>query len=186
LDRYISDAWDTNHYVDFVGRQDTFVVLDHHLYRCFTQDDARQSGDQHAQTLCTSFGGQMSSFSDRAHGSIVIGEFSAALNPGSMPRGCGAGEQDRQRRVFLRAELDLFERTCAGWYFWTLKKGDGWDAGWSAKDAARAEILPGWVGGMVLKGGDAGESLKDQVLTEAYREWNPGQSTHTVHPKLTF
>jgi glucan 1,3-beta-glucosidase len=110
----------------------------------------------------------MSSFSNKAHGSIVVAEFSAALNPSSMPKGCDSGEQDRQRRVFLRAQLDLFERTCAGWFFWTLKKGDGWDAGWSAKDAARAEILPGWVGGKVRKSGDGGRGRKHEVLKAAY------------------
>jgi hypothetical protein len=97
---------------------------------------------------------------------LIVGEFSAALDQQSFPRGCDDTEKDRHRRVFLQAQLNLFEEFCAGWYFWTLKKGNGWDAGWSAKDAATAEILPGWVGGKVQKP-HANDDEKESRLQEA-------------------
>lgn len=71
-------------------------------------------------------------------------------------RGAQGGEQDAQRRVFLRAELEVYppsrlrafgapladpslapyfvlpqvwDKYTSGYFFWTLKKDDGWDAG---------------------------------------------------------
>jgi hypothetical protein len=106
-----------------------------------------------------------------------VGEFSAALDQQSFPRGCDDTEKDRHRRVFLQAQLGLYEEFCAGWYFWTLKKGNGWDAGWSAKDAATAEILPGWVGGKVLEP-DLNDSEKASRLQQAMGK-SRAQSTIT-------
>ena len=62
------------------------------------------------------------------------------------------GERDRHKREFVRAELEVFERNTAGWWFWTIKNGTGWNAGWSARDATTAEILPKWVGSGRFKG----------------------------------
>jgi len=118
------------------------VVLDHHLYRCFTQQDQTFSGDQHAAGLCRD---DFARYAQTTRGNFVVAEFSAALNPKSFGRHNDAGEQDRQRRVFFRAELDMFEKSCGGWWIWTYKK-DGWDAGWSLRDTVRAEIMPNWVG----------------------------------------
>lgn len=146
LPLYIHDAWDTNKYAAFAGAraESDFVVVDHHLYRCFTAADHKLSGDEHANVLRTHMNGELAARASACRGNIVIAEFSAALNPASMRSG-DAGEQDRQRRSFARAELDIFERHCAGWYFWTYKK-DGWDAGWSLRDTTRAEIMPAWFG----------------------------------------
>ncbi|QRV91359.1 Cellulase (glycosyl hydrolase family 5 protein) [Ceratobasidium sp. AG-Ba] len=141
---YISDAWDAGWYSKVVGNRPDFVVLDHHLYRCFTPGDAAMSGDEHAAALRNS--SPLPPLSSAARGSIIIGEWSAALNPSSL-RSNEAGEQDRQRRVWARAQIDAYEAVCAGWFFWTWKKGTGWDAGWSARDATTAEILPRWLGG---------------------------------------
>lgn len=142
LPLYIHDAWDTAKYAAFAGsRAETdFVVVDHHLYRCFTSSDHALSGDEHARALQANMDSELATRASSCRGSFVIGEFSAALNPASLRSG-EAGEQDRQRRVFARAELELFERHCSGWFFWTYKK-DGWDAGWSLRDTVRAEIMP--------------------------------------------
>ncbi|CAE6462125.1 unnamed protein product [Rhizoctonia solani] len=138
------DAWDAPWYSKIVGARPDFVVLDHHLYRCFTPGDASMSGDEHATALRNS--APLVSLSAAARGNLIVGEWSAALNPASL-RSNEAGEQDRQRRVWARAQLDAYEASCGGWFFWTWKKGTGWDAGWCAKDATLAAILPPWVGG---------------------------------------
>ena len=142
---YIGDAWDAQWYCKVVGSHSDFAVMDHHLYRCFTPEDHAQTGDQHAHALRTSTLAQMRDFSTKARGNMIVGEWSAALNPRSMGSG-DAAEQDRQRRVFAQAQLALYEDCCAGFFFWTYKKEHGWDAGWCLKDATRAEIMPGWVG----------------------------------------
>ncbi|CAE6481493.1 unnamed protein product [Rhizoctonia solani] len=134
----------TTWYSKLVGARSDFVVLDHHLYRCFTPGDAAMSGDEHAAALRNS--APLVPLSAAARGNLIVGEWSAALNPASL-RSNEAGERDRQRRVWARAQLDAYEASCGGWFFWTWKKGTGWDAGWCAKDATLAAILPGWVGG---------------------------------------
>lgn len=142
---YISDAWDTQHYCQFVGKRSDFVVLDHHLYRTFTDEDSKLTGVQHAQNLRSGFKNTFKSQSDAANGNIVVGEWSASISPksiGSMP----SGEQDRQRREFVNAQLDLYKECSGGYWFWTLKLEEPWNAGWSAMNAARAEILPKSVG----------------------------------------
>lgn len=111
------------------------------------------------------FSGQIGGHAGNCDGSIVVGEFSAALNPGSLSG--DDGQKDAQRRAFLRAELQVFEEHCAGWSYWTLKKGDGWDAGWSAMNATQAEILPANVQGRRPKPG-AGDGDKERRLKEAY------------------
>lgn len=143
---YIGDAWDTQQYAGWVGGRDDFVVLDHHLYRCFTDQDKAMNGEQHALKLRSEFSGTFGGQSGAAKGSLVVGEWSASLDPHSLHQGMPDGEKDRHRREFVKAQIEVFERNTAGWWFWTYKKGDGWDAGWSAKDAGRAEILPKWVG----------------------------------------
>lgn len=164
---YISDAWDPQHYCQWVGGRDDWVVMDHHLYRCHAEHDQTKSADQHIQELKTSFGNTFQEQCKKAKGNVVVGEFSAALNPRSMPSGIPDGERDRYQREFVRAELEMFEKYAAGWWFWTYKKGEGWDAGWSAKNATQAEILPAWVGSRKFKGSPPGH-VKDTALQQAY------------------
>ena len=121
-------------------------VVDTHVYRCFTQEDHRKSGDQHAHELSSGTTHWFRDLASKCRGNLVVGEFSAALHPNSYPPGCNDGEKDRQRRVFLRAELDMFEECCAGWFFWTYKKQEGWDAGWDLRNARLADIVPCFVG----------------------------------------
>lgn len=142
---YVHDAWDTQWYAPWAGRRNDWTVVDHHLYRTFTAEDNRLNGDQHAQKLRDEVAGVLSNQSNQAKGQLVIGEFSASINPqaiGHMP----AGEQDRHRRVFAFAQIDVFNRHTAGWWFWTLKVEEPWNAGWSAKNATQAEIMPQWLG----------------------------------------
>lgn len=177
---YIHDAWDAQWYSQYPGKHpDEFLVVDHHLYRCFTAEDRGLSGDQHAQVLQQQFRNTFATWSKNSGRSLIVGEFSASLDPHSFPKGCDDTEKDRQRREFLRAQLALYEEFCAGWYFWTLKKGNGWDAGWSAKDASTAEILPGWIGGQI-KRENAGDGDRQGRLKHAFGEHDVRQLGHAV------
>lgn len=119
--------------------------MDNHLYRCFTPADHKLTGEQHAEVTRKETKGHYGWLSGRASGNMIVGEWSAGLNPASLGGG-PAGEQDRQRRVFVRAQIECYDETCAGWFWWTYKKTGGWDCGWCARDAMTAEILPKWVG----------------------------------------
>ncbi|KAI5122109.1 hypothetical protein M0805_002231 [Coniferiporia weirii] len=186
LPLYIHDAWDTHKYASLAGRraESDFVVVDHHLYRCFTGADHKLSGDEHAGVLQAHMAGELAARAGECRGSLVIAEFSAALNPASLRSG-EAGEQDRQRRVFARAELEIFERHCAGWFFWTYKKG-GWDAGWSLRDTVLAEIMPKWHGIRRIPGKSVFNdparkgAAKDKALREhsAYWDQHKGHYEH--------
>ncbi|OXB33360.1 cytoplasmic protein [Cryptococcus neoformans] len=165
---YCSDAWDTDHYASWVGSRGDFVVLDHHLYRCFTEEDKCQTGTDHANNLRFGFRGRFAQQCEAAKGSLVVGEWSASLDPRSFPQGMPDGEKDAQRRAFVQAQLEIFESHSGGYWFWTYKKGEGWDAGWSATNASQAEILPGWVGSRQFKGAPPSH-IKDQELQNGHK-----------------
>jgi len=118
---YIADAWHAEQYCPYVGARTDFTIVDQHFYRCFTDSDRAKYGDQHAAEIKDSGARQFREFSKQCRGNMIVGEFSAAL--GGQPPGASGGEMDRQCRVFAQAELALFEETCGGWFFWTLKKG---------------------------------------------------------------
>ncbi|ORY27437.1 cytoplasm protein [Naematelia encephala] len=159
---YVHDAWDTQWYAGWVGKRNDFVVLDHHLYRCFTDGDKALNGQQHAEKLLNEFQGGFANQSNQAHGNLVVAEWSASLDL-SRWKGMQAREQDAEKRAFVKAELELYEKHAAGSWFWTLKKEEGWDAGWSATNATQAEILPAWGGSKKFKG-DPGDGVKQQAL----------------------
>ncbi len=168
---YVGDGWDPNWYAPWVGKRHDFVVLDHHVYRCFTPEDLRLTGDQHAHNIQTDTRGWLSSLASKANRNFIIGEWSGGLGPNSVGLpGADPGEQDRQRRVFVRAQWETYDVTCAGSFFWTYKKGQGWDAGWSARDSRLADIIPQWQGG-VKRGEGKGiltDNEKEDSLKTAY------------------
>ena len=142
---YVSDSWMTDQYADFIKSSGVqFVALDHHLYRCFTHDDIHTPAAEHARRLRDPNDGASSMFA-RVSGklrepgaAIVVGEWSAALNPGSLQ---GAGDETQAKRAYVEAQLQLFDQHCAGWFFWTYKK-ENKDTGWSFRDAVEAGVFP--------------------------------------------
>ena len=169
---YVHDAWDTAHYARWVGSRKDFVVVDHHLYRAFTPEDKAIPGAAHAQKLHGEFKGPFSGQCGDAQGNLVVAEWSGGLD--DWGKGMDDPERDRNKREFVRAQLALFEECTAGWWFWTYKKGNGWDAGWSARDATQAEVLPGWVGGRQFRGPpppEAKQQAQDQGHGEHKNYW---------------
>jgi glucan 1,3-beta-glucosidase len=126
-------------------------VLDHHLYRCFTKEDGATPAGQHASNLRDPNGGAAKMLGAAAEkaaeagGGLVIGEWSGALNPGSM-KGISGDAETRARAEYVGAQLALYERVCSGWFFWTYKKEQGGDRGWGWRDAVEGGVFPQWVG----------------------------------------
>ncbi|OSD05049.1 glycoside hydrolase family 5 protein [Trametes coccinea BRFM310] len=146
LPLYIGDAWRTDDYAEFVKSAGTpAVVLDHHLYRCFTKEDITTPAAEHARRLRDGNDGTVQTFArvsgelEGAGGALVVGEWSAALNPGSLH---GAPDERAAKRGFVEAQLQLYEAHCAGWFFWTYKKENGRDTGWSFRDALEGGVVP--------------------------------------------
>ncbi|KAF8968627.1 glycoside hydrolase superfamily [Flammula alnicola] len=179
-------------YADFISHLPTssaLTVLDHHLYRCFTSSDISASAEDHARSLADPSAttprmlASAAEKAGRAGGGIVIGEWSGALNPGSL-RGV-PGEQ----KSYVNAQLNLFERVCAGWFFWTYKKQHPGDTGWSFRDAVERNIFPSFVGikprTLTQEEYDAQkaarDSMKDKALAEHVGYWSkyPGKYDHS-------
>lgn len=145
---YLGDCWRTEFYANYLvdERPSTLTVLDHHLYRCFTESDIRTSAESHTLSLADPNAetpvmlARAAEKLGRVGCGIVIGEWSGALNPGSLRGGT------KEKEDYVRAQLDLFEEHCGGWFFWTYKKQDRGDTGWSLRDAVQAGIFPPWVG----------------------------------------
>ncbi|KDN51963.1 glycoside hydrolase family 5 protein [Tilletiaria anomala UBC 951] len=146
LPLYLSDSWDLNYYSAKFGssRQKggpaNMLVIDHHLYRVFTPQDAAKSSSDHAKG-CRHGGGTaqwMKDMAAKADGNIVIGEWSSALHHISF-RG---GDHQAQQKDWGHSQLDMYEKHCAGYYFWTLKKEGNKDLGWCLYSAIEQGVLP--------------------------------------------
>lgn len=75
---------------------------------------------------------------------FVVGEWSGALNPGSLHGSTTGGWEETKN--YIEAQLRLYDKTCAGWFFWTFKKQHPGDKGWSLRDAVGAGTFPDRVG----------------------------------------
>jgi glucan 1,3-beta-glucosidase len=149
---YIGDSWMTDQAASFIESHAPalpFIVLDHHLYRCFTQGDTSTKASQHAHNLRDPNAGTPQMFArvsqklQGAGGALVVGEWSGALNPGSLQ---GIGNEAEARREYISAQLALYEQYCAGYFFWTYRKQHPGDQGWSLRDAVSSGVFPSRVG----------------------------------------
>lgn len=149
---YISDCWMSDDYAHFVKSLPVStapVCLDHHLYRVFTQEDISTPAAQHSFSLMDPNAptpqtfARVASILEDAGGALVVGEWSGALNPGSLQ---GPIDERGERARYIAAQLALFEQHCAGWFFWTYRKQYHGDQGWSFRDAVEAGVFPDHVG----------------------------------------
>ncbi|TIA91542.1 hypothetical protein E3P81_01959 [Wallemia ichthyophaga] len=139
----LGDAWDTEYYSGVVGSRKDFVMLDHHLYRCFTEEQTSASAFDHAGRCYAEYLEFLGEAQRKARGSLIVGEWSGGLNPGST-----AGHDHHDMiAMWIGEQLALYERTTAGWFFWTLRKEHGGDTGWDFKEAVNTHAFPQWAGG---------------------------------------
>ncbi|KAF5364575.1 hypothetical protein D9758_005521 [Tetrapyrgos nigripes] len=154
LPLYISDSWDIRWYCQYIDKkanEGKFLVLDHHLYRCFTQSDHSKSAHQHARDVhpnSNPSGGSLSMLSNAASktgSALVIGEWSAALNPASLDQ-YGSHEEKRAAQAeWGHSQWEAYEMYCGGYFFWTLKKEGAPDRGWCFYSAVEQGVLPAFV-----------------------------------------
>ncbi len=148
LPLYLSDSWDLGYYAEQFGgarrcSPSNFLVIDHHLYRCFTADDTRKSAGEHA-ALARRGGathGWLGGMAQKAGGNVIVGEWSAALHYTSFQH--GEGDQRSKQADWAHSQLALYNELCAGSFFWTLKKEGEKDTGWCLYSAVEEGVLPG-------------------------------------------
>ncbi|EKM81464.1 hypothetical protein AGABI1DRAFT_69695 [Agaricus bisporus var. burnettii JB137-S8] len=155
---YLGECWRLDSYSNWLVHNDRHMeggltVLDHHLYRCFTSEDIHTPALSLSQAIDPATNGSthqhFSSISQKlsnAGGSgLVVGEWSGALNPGSLSGSTTNGFNET--KSYVDAQLRLYEsQACAGWFFWTYKKGHPGDSGWSLRDAVKKGTFPHYVG----------------------------------------
>ena len=150
----ISDSWNTDDFAGYISHeagllQHPHLVLDHHLYRCFTQEDIDLPAYDHAGRLWDLNGATRRTFSnvtdklESAGCDMIVGEWSGALNPKSLDH---LPNKHHARSQFIQAQVDLYEQYCAGNFFWTYKKQWEGDQGWSFRDAVRGGVFPKSIG----------------------------------------
>ena len=63
--------------------------------------------------------------------------------------------------------LQVWDKSTSGYFFWTLKKDEGWDAGWNFKNACQAEIIPGYLGSRA-KSANVGADVMNRAADQAF------------------
>lgn len=145
LPLYLCDCWSVEQYAQLLAqnRHLGFLIMDHHLYRCFTPNDHSKSAKQHAEEIHPSNNGPsfdlLTKASEKLQGDFVIGEWSAALHHTSLQ---GLPNHIDGNRQWAFAQLEAFHQKCGGFYFWTLKKEGPTDVGWCLYSAIEQGVLP--------------------------------------------
>lgn len=108
------------------------VVLDTHLYQCFTQVDKLLNIEGHVWKTNALIKAQLA-FMQKSF-PLIIGEWSAGLDPKSIK---GTSREDAEKR-YIKVQHNVFSSTLAD-FFWTYKTEDM--EGWSFRSC----IENGWL-----------------------------------------
>lgn len=128
----ISDGWWADQWVKWVTEneqdlknQSVGVVIDDHVYRCFSDSDKAKSPEQIIKDLD---GDLLTNLSGEAD--IIVGEYSCVLDGASWDKAGGDRNQLVKQYGNELSRL-FFQRARAGSYFWTFKfeHGDGGEWG---------------------------------------------------------
>ncbi len=125
----ISDGWWPQQFADWVlekGGANLGLIIDDHVYRCFSEDDKNKSADQIISDLeNTVISGDAPQKAD-----FIVGEYSCVLDGKTWEK--TQGNRSEKVREFGNKEVELFKkRASAGYYFWCYKfqYGDGGEWG---------------------------------------------------------
>ncbi|KAJ6485738.1 glycoside hydrolase superfamily [Mycena sanguinolenta] len=187
---YLGDCWKIEQYAEYIKSipHSSLLVLDHHLYRCFSSSDISTPASAHARALMDESAATPRMFARVAEmldsvGGLVVGEWSGALNPGSL-----TGSPDDTKN-YVAAQLQLYEAHCSGNFFWTYKKaGHNRDQGWCLRDAVDGGVFPPRVGLFASRSSEddyerqarTRENFKNKALGEHTAYWSkyPGKYRH--------
>lgn len=122
----ISDGWWPEQWSDWLNKEnlDPFVVIDSHVYRCFSDEDKSKTAQQIIEGLKDSVNFPY----DKAD--FVVGEFSCVLDEQTWSK--TKGVKDDWVKKFGNEQIKVFNKVASwGWFFWTLQFqwGDGGEWG---------------------------------------------------------
>ena len=124
-------------WADFMrGPEYANVVLDTHLYQCFTDDDRKRNLHQQVEFALLERQKQLNAIQKQLP--CIVGEWSCALPPQSLGARSGLA-LDVAMRAYGDAQLINFDAT-RGWFFWTYKTEGG--GAWSFRDCVQRGWMP--------------------------------------------
>jgi aryl-phospho-beta-D-glucosidase BglC (GH1 family) len=164
----ISDGWWLNQWCEWlqkVSNDDSGVVIDTHVYRCFSDADKSKSPEQIIQDLETDCITGLSYPAD-----VMVGEYSCVLDGRSWEK---TNDRDGLVKRYGQKQSELFiQRANMGSFFWTFKfqHGDGGEWG----------FVPMVKNGAILtrfsqvwdKNQDQFNDAFDHKVEEHYRYWD--------------
>lgn len=132
----ISDGWSPNQWVEWVQDQQSNkslgIVVDHHCYRCFSDDDKNKSPSQ----IINDLGGDLlTNLRDDAKGvDFMVGEYSCVLDGSSWNKDGANDHRDDLVIEFGKRQTEiLYDKANFGSYFWTFKFQSGNGGEWDYK-----------------------------------------------------
>ncbi|WEJ94289.1 Glucan 1,3-beta-glucosidase 3 [Yamadazyma tenuis] len=165
----ISDGWWPDQWVKWVQEKQSSgnigVVLDHHCYRCASDDDKKKSPSQIIDGLNNDL---LTNLSDNSKGvDIMIGEYSCVLDGQSWDKDNSSSKRDQFVKNFAKRQIELFnERANAGSYFWTFKFEAGSGGEWDFKTMSDNGVIQSPIG---FKGKSVPDDRKrDEILDHEF------------------
>ncbi|KAJ7582877.1 glycoside hydrolase superfamily [Mycena floridula] len=120
---YIHDGFNLDRANHYISKRKDFVVLDHHSYFLFTDQDKKKSVSTHTKDI-------QNDISKSLHDvtvPMIVGEWSCGLAPTSLNE--SAANASSKRKAFGTTQMKVYDENSAGWAFWAYKREDC-DPGW--------------------------------------------------------
>jgi aryl-phospho-beta-D-glucosidase BglC (GH1 family) len=154
---YISDGWIQDQAIAYAKRKNTVVlgastplpnpvIVDHHVYYCFTDQDRNESPQQVIErvgSLLWEMDGKDGNVLGAGAAQVICGEWSCSLSDDTWAKK-GTGTKEDLTKKFGQAQSTRFFQKTGGHYFWTLKMDwmDGGDWGFVAQVNSGAILVP--------------------------------------------
>jgi aryl-phospho-beta-D-glucosidase BglC (GH1 family) len=127
---YISDAWDLNRAAGWTQSRNQIgagqrnpVVVDTHLYWCFSDKDKQKSPQEISHEVgskLSALDGKDGSVIDRGAVNAIVGEYSCVLAEDSWAKGGGASKQELVKQ-FGNAQSQRYQQRAGGSFMWTYR-----------------------------------------------------------------
>ncbi|GCE97405.1 glucan 1,3-beta-glucosidase 3 [Zygosaccharomyces mellis] len=139
----ISDGWWPQQWADWLQQQglDTGVVVDSHVYRCFSDTDKQKTAQEIINDLPNSAG------LPKDQADYMVGEFSCVLDAQTWDK--TQGDRDHLVSQYGSTETSVFSTNASwGWFFWTLQFQHGDGGEWGFIPMVNSSSIPRRLGEM--------------------------------------
>ncbi|CAN6601472.1 hypothetical protein TRVA0_001S10418 [Trichomonascus vanleenenianus] len=138
----VSDAWDLGTWInwinekeDHLGGQQLGVMLDTHVYKCFSDEDK-------SKCPCDLVNDVDQAIQQTDKVDVIVGEFSCVLDGQSWARHQGQPREEVVKDYGNKQSQHFYHRARAGHYFWTYKFLHGSGGEWDFREMTKQGCLP--------------------------------------------